>query len=250
MAPKKKNISVGVKSFFLICGIVFPLVIKGQIVTSGKITFERRTNLLKKFDDPRMAKRIPEDKKIKKENFVLSFNEEKSSFKPIIEDVKSDWTEWLTSKNTYYQDLKKNEQVIILAFIGKEIPIKDSLPVRKWKITNKKRTIGGYECRRAIYEKNDSTRIYAWFSTDISPSVGPEGFCGLPGTILGIATEDGGIVYFAKEIEAKKIKKEEFNYDFEKKKVFTLNEFKNKIEKDYANSKWGKNLYNNLFRWL
>ena len=22
------------------------------------------------------------------------------------------------------------------------------------------------------------------------------------------------------------------------------------IEKDYANSKWGKNLYNNLFRWL
>ena len=63
MAPKKKNISVGVKSFFLICGIVFPLVIQGQIVTSGKITYERRTNLLKKFDDPRMAKRIPEDKK-------------------------------------------------------------------------------------------------------------------------------------------------------------------------------------------
>ena len=45
-----------------------------------------------------MAKRIPEDKKIKKESFVLSFNEEKSSFKPIIEDVKNDWTEWLTSK--------------------------------------------------------------------------------------------------------------------------------------------------------
>ena len=49
---------------------------------------------------------------------------------------------------------------------------------------------------------------------------------------LGIATEDGGIVYFAKEIKATKIKKEEFNYDFEKKKVFTLNEFKNKIEKN------------------
>ena len=66
------------------------------------------------------------------------------------------------------------------------INVQDSLPARNWKITDSKRSICGYECRKAIYQKNDSTRIYAWYTTALVPSVGPEGFCGLPGTILDI----------------------------------------------------------------
>ena len=251
MEQKKKTTSVG-KISILLLAILCSSNYWGQVITSGKITFERRTNLIKKMGDPRMSDRIPKDQRIVKENFLLTFNEKKSSFKPIIDDNPEErgWVKWLTTQNTYYQDLGKNEQVLLLSFVGKVVPIVDSLPVRNWKITNKKRTIGGYECRRAIYEKNDSTRIYAWFSDEIAPSVGPEGFCGLPGTILGIATEDGGIVYFASKIEATKVNKEEFKYDLGKKKVFTLKEFKDKIEKEYSNTRWGKGMYNNLFRWL
>ena len=38
---------------------------KAQIVTKGKITYERRTNLYKQFDDDRMKKFIKEENKIK-----------------------------------------------------------------------------------------------------------------------------------------------------------------------------------------
>jgi GLPGLI family protein len=37
---------------------------------------------------------------------------------------------------------------------------------------------------------------------ELVPSIGPEGFAGLPGAILGMATEDGSVIYFAKEVKA------------------------------------------------
>ena len=94
------------------------------------------------------------------------------------------------------------------------------MTIREWKITESKRKLGGYMCRKAIWEPNDSTRIYAWFSTDIVPSVGPEGFYGLPGAILGLATEDGGIIYFATEVEALKPPDGILTYERQKKGVY------------------------------
>ena len=108
---------------------------------------------------------------------------------------------WMTTKNSYLQNLNSKRQISILALFGQDVNVNDSLPERNWKVTDNKRTIAGYECRKAIYEKNDSTRIYAWYSPALIPSVGPEGFCGLPGTILGVASEDGGVIYFAKKVD-------------------------------------------------
>ena len=85
---------------------------------------------------------------------------------------------------------------------GEKLNVDDPLYQRTWKITDSKRMICGHLCRKAIRKANDSTRIYAWYTDDIVPEVGPESFIGLPGAILGVATEDGGVVYFAKRIEA------------------------------------------------
>jgi GLPGLI family protein len=171
-------------------------------------------------------------------------------FNPILSDVQ-DPMGWMTSKNSYLQSLNSEKQLIIFNLFGQNTYIKDSLPQRNWKITDNKRTICGYECRKAIYQKNDSTRIYAWYSPEIVPSIGPEGFCGLPGTILGIATEDGGIIYFAKTVEAMKPKKEELVLE-SGKKTFTLQELKQEIETKMSNSSWGKGMsfFDDLFRWL
>ncbi|MCX6292662.1 MAG: hypothetical protein NT126_13025 [Bacteroidetes bacterium] len=38
----------------------------------------------------------------------------------------------------------------------------------------------------------------------LSSGFGPESFVGLPGAILGLATEDGSVIYFAKNVEAVK----------------------------------------------
>jgi len=222
----------------------------GQYIKNGKITFERKTNLMKRFEGiDRIRKMITEENKIKIDKFELLFDESASVFRPI-RDVSEGKMGWMTTKNTYYQNFTDESQFTILALFGQNVYIKDSLPERQWKITDSKRNIGGYKCRKAMYEKNDSTRIYAWYTPEITINTGPEGYCGLPGTILGLATEDGGIVYFAKKIELMDPKKEDLVPESTKKQVFTLKELKIKIEKDYGNTPWGKGMFEDLFRWL
>jgi GLPGLI family protein len=197
-------------------------------ITSGKIIYERRTNLKKTVgDNPRIKDYITDENKIRKENFELIFNENSSVFSYIEEGEATDepgFMKMLTQRNKVYQNLEEQEFFIIMNSWGQEMLMKDSLSQRKWKITENKRKFAGHMCRKAIWEQNDSTRIYAWFSPDIVPSVGPEGFYGLPGAILGLATENGAIVYFATEIEEAAVDKTKMDYSAYKKDVFTKNE--------------------------
>jgi GLPGLI family protein len=242
-----------VKKIF-VCGISAVLLslqawAQTDYISSGKIIFERRTNLEKRFNDQRMKRFVTEANKIRIESFQLAFNDTSSYF-AVLPSNEPEEMAWLTTKNAYYQNLNESSQLMMLAVFGQNVYVQDSLPQRIWKITEGKRIICGYECRKAIYQKNDSTRLYAWYSPLLTPSVGPEGFCGLPGTILGLATEDGGIVYFAKKIDLSKPKQEELLLNPGKNKVFTIAELRQKIEKDYGSTPWGKSLFNDLFRWL
>ncbi|MCE2685320.1 MAG: GLPGLI family protein [Cryomorphaceae bacterium] len=237
-----------------VCGISAVLLslqawAQTDYISSGKIIFERRTNLEKRFNDQRMKRFVTEANKIRIESFQLAFNDTSSYF-AVLPSNEPEEMAWLTTKNAYYQNLNESSQLMMLAVFGQNVYVQDSLPQRIWKITEGKRIICGYECRKAIYQKNDSTRLYAWYSPLLTPSVGPEGFCGLPGTILGLATEDGGIVYFAKKIDLSKPKQEELLLNPGKNKVFTIAELRQKIEKDYGSTPWGKSLFNDLFRWL
>lgn len=241
----------GINKLFIIILIAISNSSFGQI-SAGKIVFERKTNLEKKFKDSPMRGPMMKDlqnTKSKIDLFELYFNDTASIFKPIISN-EADPLSWATTKNTVYQNSKSGENLIVLSLMGQEIFVSDSLSKRAWKITDNKRTISKYECRKAIWQKDDSTRIYAWFTDAIVPSVGPEGFSGLPGTILGLATEDGGIIYFAKTVEIIDPKPEVFNINTKKKKMYTYKELKTKLEEEYGNTPWGKRLFSDLFRWL
>jgi len=197
-------------------------------VTQGRIVFERRTNLKKTIgDNPRVKEMINDNNKIRKENFELLFNESGSVFKYIESDVVEEgFMKYFTQRNLVYQNLDAREKLIVMDLWGSPTQLLDTMQKRQWKITDSKRSFDGYMCTRAIWEMNDSTRIYAWFSPDIVPSVGPEGFNGLPGTILGLATEDGSVVYFAKSVEVKEVKPEVTNYANIKKDAYTKAELK------------------------
>ncbi len=173
-------------------------------VTAGRVVYERRTNLKKVYkDDKRISESLKEKDKYRNENFELLFNESGSSFKFIEPDVEEGpgWMKFLTQRHTVYQNQEEDQITVILDFMGSIANMQDSLTERTWKITNRTREFDGYKCTRAIWEMNDSTRIYAWFSPDIVPVCGPEGMNGLPGLILGLATEDGSVIYFAEEVE-------------------------------------------------
>ncbi len=236
------------KLYIISFSILFSFIGFSQI-NAGKIVFERRTNLEKQIIDGRMKSQVNENNKIRVELFDLYFNDTCSIFKPILSD-EADPLSWATSKNTILQNFKSNQKIYQLSTAGQQVFVKDVNKKRDWKITESKRKIANYDCYKAIWQKNDTTRIYAWFSVDIVPTIGPEGFDGLPGAILGLATEDGGIIYFAKSVEIIVPKQEFFKIDTGKKDVYSMEELKTKIEKDFGNTPRGKRMFNDLFRWM
>jgi len=233
------------KNILIIILLTLTMQCFSQIKT-GKVTFERKTNLYKKFKGDDVKEWLGEENKNKIDFFELFFNDTASAFKPLESELRENMS-WATSKNTVYQNFRTQKKYTIKSIWGEAIPVKDSLMIRKWKMTDNTRKIAGYNCRKAICVINDSTRIYAWFSQELETSTGPESFNGLPGVILGLATEDGGVVYFAKKVEIIKPDAVVLSPAKTKSKIYTGKELRAKLEKDYGKEKWGKAMIHEHF---
>lgn len=233
------------KSFLLGLFLLSAMSVSAQLITKGKITYERRTNIQKRFDDERMKDFLKGVDKIKTENFQLFFNDSTSMFSYINPDVPEKMP-WLTMKNTVHNDFGQDRRTVIMDLMGSQVVISDSLVERQWKITGRSRNIAGYVCTRAVWKKDDSTNIYAWFTTDIVPTVGPENVQGLPGAILGLATEDGGVVYFATKVESLEPTPEQLAVPKKKGKEYTAEQ----LYKDIADKMRGQDMANRILREL
>ncbi len=210
---------------------IFSLVVTANSfaqLTQGRVVFERRTNLKKTLKgNPRAEQFITEKNKIRKENFELFFNEKGSSFTYIEPEVEEGgFMKFMTQRNMVHHDLENNEIMVTMNLWGTPAYMKDTPAERKWKITDRSREFDGYKGIRAIWQMNDSTRIYAWFCPDIVPVSGPEGFRDLPGLILGIASEDGSVVYFAKEVEVMEVPDEKVAYPETKDDIYNKEDLK------------------------
>lgn len=219
-----------------------------QLVREGKITYERRTNLWKIFDDERMRQFVGEKNKIKVDDFSLYFNDTSSLFSYIAPD-QPDPQSFLTMKNTVYNLFSKGQRFVYLDMMGNSMTIGDSLVEHTWKITDKTRKIAGYECTRVIWQKDDTTRIYAWYTTDIIATVGPENIQGLPGAVLGLATEDGSIVYFAKKVEVLTPTIEQIAQPKKKGKQYTQAELIADLTKQLKGQPYGDRIITGMFYW-
>lgn len=222
-----------------------------QFIQSGKITYERKTNLLKIPNLPPFLQKAAEEKKYNVDEFILSFNSAGSSFVP--KDNTASATpsaaDLLSIKNTVYCDYKTADRMTLLDIMGNKLYIHDTINKISWIMTDNTRKLAGYECKMAIYRKDDSTRLYAWYAEELIPTVGPETFSGLPGTILGLATEDGGIVYFAKSVEVVKIEEKDLKYDTGKLKVYSKAGFAVEMGKQMGNNPMVKGMIDGFFRW-
>lgn len=225
--------------------LLFTVFTAQSQINSAKITYERKTNLYKKIKSRNVQDWIKEEDKIKIEYFELFITDTCSLFKPQESDLREFYS-WATSKNTVYQNFNNNTRYLIKTIWGEELHLTDSLFKRQWQITESNRNIAGYVCRKAIWQANDSVKIYAWFSYDLTPNTGPESFNGLPGTILGLATEDGGVVYFAKKVELVKPEVALLTVP-KKKKIYSVPELKAQMEKQYGKEKWFKTMINEQF---
>lgn len=236
-------------SIILCCFILYVNQLVSQI-TSGKIVYERKTNLYKKFKNNRDIREwIKEEDKTKTDVFELYFNDSLTVFKPEESDLVEKMS-WTTTKNVVYQNFKTGYRLTEKKLWSELFLVSDTIRTFKWKITDSKRNISGYQCRKAIWQANDSIRVYAWFCNEIIPSVGPESFIGLPGAILGLATEDGGVIYFAKNIVVMKPDPNTLIPKKTKQKIYKTKELRAQLEKDFSKDKWGKiMIYNNFEIW-
>ncbi|MDX1651866.1 MAG: GLPGLI family protein [Brumimicrobium sp.] len=193
--------SIGSNGLVIVFFMVFSVSGYAQMMSSGRVVYERRTNLEKRYEGEELNRWMRGGiKKPKIDEYELFFTDSSAIFKPILPEV-PDEREWATMQNTTYQNLETGLLIQEFSFWGTKVYMKDSIKDRTWIITDSKRNIAGYDCRQALWIANDTLRIYAWYAEDLMASVGPETFNGLPGVILGLATEDGGVVYFAKKVE-------------------------------------------------
>jgi GLPGLI family protein len=228
------------------CLLLFALLPAQAQIREGKIVYERKTNIYKKFPGEDIKRWIQETEKTKVDAFELYFNDSISYFGPEETDLKEAHS-WATQKNKVYQNFKTGRVYSIKEFWEEDMHMTDSVKQRTWKIVPGKRNIAGFECHKALWQANDSLRIYAWYTNQISVSVGPESFTGLPGAILGLATEDGGVIYFARQVipgtqdlamlEPKKYRG----------KVYTAAELREMLEKEYGKESWGKTILRDIF---
>jgi GLPGLI family protein len=188
-----------------------------HFTTSGTIEFERSINIyavikkqINKDNESFMQQAFDAYKKanpqFKKQKSVLTFSKDKALFVPVAdEDAGGNnffWSADPTTQqnNTIFTDLTTNISITQKKAFEETFLVKDTARKINWKITDEKRDIAGYSCRRANAVIMDSVYVVAFYTDEIPLSGGPESFTGLPGMILGVALPHDNITWFATKV--------------------------------------------------
>ncbi|WP_158827730.1 GLPGLI family protein [Mucilaginibacter lacusdianchii] len=184
-----------------------------RFTPSGTIEFEKSVNMyavIQKMMDKdnesfflpafeAYKKQKPQFKKLKS---TLTFNGNQTLFVPN-EDADEDQTfssPMVTQNNTTYTNLGDGLSTTLKTVFEQSFLVKDSIRHINWKITDERRDIAGYSCRRANAVVMDSIYVVAFYTDEIPTSGGPESFTGLPGMILGLAMPHENITWFATRV--------------------------------------------------
>ncbi len=136
---------------------------------------------------------------------ILKFNPQ-ASFYEELEDRINQQRQYAWKQNEYmiFRDYDNMTTYDVKRILGRLYVIEDTIQYQKWRILNDMREISGHICMNAVW--HDTIRnntIIAWFALDIPVSIGPERYGGLPGLILALNINNGGIIIAAQEIKLK-----------------------------------------------
>jgi len=199
------------------------------IITTGKIEFEKKVNAHKEIesdadgDDSWLLELRKATPQYITSYFNLYFENGKTLYKPGREAVMSpkppDWIMGPAIDNVVYHDLDKQQDITVKNVFESSFLIQDSIRKMKWQITFDKRTIAGFECRKAVAIIMDSVYVVAFYTDEIACTGGPESFSGLPGMILGVAIPRINTTWFATKLELVAVKPEDLSPPKKGKKV-------------------------------
>lgn len=106
-----------------------------------------------------------------------------------------------------YVDHANKKKVHQTSILGRPFTIQDDIKRLSWKITNEKIKYLGYECTKAIHE-DSLGKVIAWFAPKLPMGMGPDGYFGLPGSILMLSIDDGMSEIKATEITMEDVSSE------------------------------------------
>lgn len=194
------------KIFFLlmIAGIsAVPLMAQPPVLQKVKIEFERKVNTWASLQGSfaeEMKSRIPQ---YSSSFYSYETDGTKSLYKAIPSTDNSNNRSFFRQQddeNATFTDFSKDEQVSLKSVFEKTYLLTDSLRYFDWKITNDFREIAGFNCRRATTIIMDSVFVVAFYTNEILAPGGPEGFTGLPGTILGLVINRLHTTWYATKV--------------------------------------------------
>jgi len=174
----------------LLFTVSFQILSAQQFINKATIEFEVKKSILKDMGnnmwDEMMKENLPPFK-ISYFNFTFSNNKSIYKFNHLDEKIKlPDFMKREEEENEWYINYTNNLYEMKKGVMGSPFYIKDSLPSIDWKITNERRVIAGFNCRKAVSKIFDSVYVFAFYTDEIMISGGPCSINGLPGMILGM----------------------------------------------------------------
>ncbi len=244
------------KNYFMKYIIFILLLVSGTgasaqstFIYSGRIEYERKLNQHLNFDGDsewmlEMKKQIP---KFVADVYELFFSSDVSVYKLVREnpDNKYMWSGKPSSSDLVVQNYGKRQLFIQRDIFEQTYLLQDSLRNFQWRITEEKREIAGFDCRKAVTRICDSVYVVAFYTDQIPVSSGPESFGNLPGMILGLAVPRLSITWFATRVELATPSVQSLNPTFKGKKT---NWVKYNADLQKAMKDWGKEGAMNLWK--
>jgi len=217
------------------------LILFGQ--NEGVITYEITVNNHRNLSPERegMKAIVPQYRTFKQQLF---FNANESLYKPLIEEEEEESggqnRRFRMAGAVNYTNPSSSLFLSQTDVFGKKYLISDKLKTAPWKFGTETKTIQGYECAQAFYTTTDERKqtITAWYTTKLSPLLGPERYNTLPGAVLAVDVNNAERVIIAKKIELRALTRNELKVPSEGKKV-TPDEFK-KIMQEQRSQRAGR----------
>lgn len=222
----------------LVCVLASRFVFAQQ---QGVITYENRVNLHRNIPaDRQELKAMRPEFRITK--MQLTFNGEESVYKNIVEDEDEQFTagggggggmrvSFRMPKTDLYTNSSTSVILSAQEMMGKRYLIQDTVQMSPWKLGTETKEIMGYTCHMAYYTATIEAPVFrigggpppdgsappekitqeitAWYTDQIRPSLGPDRYNTLPGTVLALDINNGERVIVARKIELRELKKDE-----------------------------------------
>ncbi len=190
------------KKLIMICIVIFfesQLNAQTDFITKGTITYEVKINNHKNTwwadddgnedDDIWRKSYLENTPKFSTYYYNLKFTATKSlyTYKGRDETIKKMYEDDFKEDNIWFHDFESSKYSYQKNIYGEVMKIEDSIKKIKWKIDyNDTRDFAGFSCKKATGIIFDSVYVFAYYTDNIVPSIGPMSINGLPGAIMAI----------------------------------------------------------------